>query len=56
VARAAPGFAGGARGHRAGRRFPHDRITGWRTRWSGPVAALLCAGYVYYIGLAFWRR
>ena len=36
-------------------RFPHDRITGWRARWSGPVAALLCAGYAYYIGLAFWR-
>ena len=36
-------------------RFPKGRISGWRERWHGPVAALLVAGYAYYIGLAFWR-
>jgi hypothetical protein len=36
-------------------RFPNDRITGWRRRWLGPTAALVVAGYAYYIGLAFWR-
>jgi hypothetical protein len=36
-------------------RFPNDRLSGWRSAWRGPIATLVVAGYVYYIGLAFWR-